>query len=322
MRTFQRLMQSERYPEAESCRQHIAATKQIAQLAPQLQQAKAQQDYVKALELRQTLEGWEKQLASQSAMQQWQHSPSSSHRTFAQMQRLIEETAGSVPAGRFHRRYNQPIATALQAGDLSTLIRLQQEAHQQLDTYQSGIPLVGGETVARWDRVLQKCIAELTQAQRDLRGIETHLKEADMGHDGSTKLFQAPRAVSFTTGLVEIYRLVKRIQQSIGFFAAKAPSLQAHSQFESHWQEADRLWSDLVQFLQRVAQVQMPRVEAGSKEQIQEESFKAGACSLCLLPFAADDSTLQWAGATYHAPCANFYCNRLSTSPPTEQSPA
>lgn len=322
MRTFQRLMQSERYPEAENCRGHIAATKQIAQLMPQLQQAKAQQDYVRALELRQTLEGWEKQQATPDIQQQWQHSPPASHRTFAQMQRLIEETAGPAAASRFHRQYNHAIATALQSGDLATLVRLQADAQQQLATFQSGIPVVGGATVARWDQVLHKCIDELTQAQRHLHGIETHLKAADMGHDGSAKLFQAPRAISFTTGLVEIYRLVKRIQKSIQFYEAKGPTVQAHPRFESLWQEADRLWSDLVQCLHQVAEVQMPRVEAVGQEQIREESFKAGACSLCLLPFGPDDSTLQWAGAPYHAPCANFYCNRLSTSPPTEESPA
>lgn len=329
MRTFQRLMQSERYPEAERCRQHIGAIKQMALLTPLLQQAKAQQDYVKALELRQALEAWEKQLASPAQQQSWHQSPPATHRTFAQMQRLIEETAGPSPASRFHRQYNQSVATALQSGDLTRLVQLQAEAQRQLGTYQSGIPIVGGDTVARWDQVLQKCIAELTQAQRHLAGIEFHLKEAHLDHDNSAKLFQAPRAISFTAGLVEIYRLVKRIQRSMDFYESKgeassSSSLPAHAHFESLWQEADRLWTDLVQFLQRLAEVKMPRVDAlGIKEQqIEEASFKAGACSLCLLPFGPEDSTLKWAGASYHAPCANFYCNRLSTSPPTEESVA
>ena len=92
MKIFQKLMQSERYKEAEACRSHIEKVKEINSKLPQLQQAKAVQDFVSSLQLRESIQSLQSSLCKVEDIQKWENQSRSL--TFAQMQRNIEECAG------------------------------------------------------------------------------------------------------------------------------------------------------------------------------------------------------------------------------------
>ena len=94
MRLFQRLLQSERYPEAASCRFHVQMLRDITRLTPLLQAAKQSQSFVEALGYRESLEKAQSQLASPSTITQWIGEVPAGHLTFAQMERTIEGLGG------------------------------------------------------------------------------------------------------------------------------------------------------------------------------------------------------------------------------------
>jgi hypothetical protein len=58
-----------------------------------LNQAKAQQSFVEALELRESIEKMQSKLTPPAQVEKW-FAPPSEHKTFAEMQKIIEREAG------------------------------------------------------------------------------------------------------------------------------------------------------------------------------------------------------------------------------------
>ena len=94
MQLFNKLIQAERYEEARDCKYQIECEKEIQLNLPLLQNAKFSGDLVKSLELREFIEKLQAKLVSQNQINSWRQPPSPDHKSFSQMQKEIEASAG------------------------------------------------------------------------------------------------------------------------------------------------------------------------------------------------------------------------------------
>ena len=159
-----------------------------------------------------------------------------------------------LQAYAFHREYNAEISKALQKGDLTRLIQLKADAENKIHSYQTGIPVIKPEIIERWEQLIKKCILELQKGQEDLKIVSKGLQEANIfGEKENHKVFQSPRLVSFTNGIAEVYRLIKRTQNAVKYYSQNQGL--STLQFSKYWQQADTLWNELCTFMKNMASI-------------------------------------------------------------------
>merc|ERR1711879_1016333 len=104
----------------------------------------------------------------------------------------------------------------------------------------------------------------------------------------------------------------KRIQSSVVFYKNKQPAIFSSNNFMRYWDNADKLWEGLCEILRGFSENELPTADI---DRMDAEKFEGEVCCLCFLPIG-ELPNLKWEFSSYHSSCANFYCNRVSTSPP------
>ncbi|KAI8499186.1 hypothetical protein Bbelb_229500, partial [Branchiostoma belcheri] len=186
-----------------------------------------------------------------------------------------------------------------------------------------------------WKRCLESCLKEITNYDNERheyewkRCLESCLKEIrsanNVFNDISSssvcgEVIKSVQGSDYIRGIIEIYRVVCRI--TVGMKSASCGTAELHQLLK----EIDLVWNNLSAFL--TSSPIMP--EPGSLD-FTTGALKPGisdaqlACGVCLLSVDSrskafdrqdDCNKLQYGGRQYHAPCANFWVNRVNSTLP------
>ncbi|XP_078659167.1 synergin gamma-like [Branchiostoma floridae x Branchiostoma belcheri] len=163
-----------------------------------------------------------------------------------------------------------------------------------------------------WKRCLESCLKEIRSANNVFNDISSS--------SVCGEVIKSVQGSDYIRGIIEIYRVVCRI--TVGMKSASCGTAELHQLLK----EIDLVWNNLSAFL--TSSPIMP--EPGSLD-FTTGALKPGisdaqlACGVCLLSVDSrskafdrqdDCNKLQYGGRQYHAPCANFWVNRVNSTLP------
>ncbi|XP_078587148.1 synergin gamma-like isoform X3 [Branchiostoma floridae x Branchiostoma japonicum] len=163
-----------------------------------------------------------------------------------------------------------------------------------------------------WKRCLESCLKEIRNANNIFNDISSS--------SVCNEVIKSVQGSDYITGVIEIYRVVCRI--TVGMKSASCGTAELHQLLK----EIDLVWNNLSAFL--TSSPIMP--EPGSLD-FSTGALKPGisdaqlACGVCLLSVDSrskafdrqdDCNKLNYGGRQYHAPCANFWVNRVNSTLP------
>jgi len=316
---LQKLVAEQRFQEALECKTLAALRQEVARRTPLWEQAKAQQDFVGALEHREAIERLQGELAVLDAKATaWTSPPPATHRTINEMAKEIQQEAGQQKANQFMSMFKARFSEGLAKADLAGLAQLKREAATKMELFKKSEPMIESPQLERWKLVLQNCVNELSQGVEALQAIRKELSSVHADMAEVSKLLNAPKSTTYINGLVEMCRLVKRIQLALLHYSVSQKC--SISELSNLCMRADSSRKDLVAFVDQMKLSMPTRVEQPTAD-FSAEAFKEGVCEVCLLPGRLSQMgepvpTLKWGGILFHSACANFYCNRISSAPP------
>ncbi|XP_035666175.1 synergin gamma-like [Branchiostoma floridae] len=167
-----------------------------------------------------------------------------------------------------------------------------------------------------WKRCLESCLKEIRNANNIFNDISSS--------SVCNEVIKSVQGSDYITGVIEIYRVVCRI--TVGMKSASCGTAELHQLLK----EIDLVWNNLSAFLTSSPIMAQFVPEPGSLD-FSTGALKPGisdaqlACGVCLLSVDSrskafdrqdDCNKLNYGGRQYHAPCANFWVNRVNSTLP------
>uniref|UniRef100_H3C233 Synergin gamma n=1 Tax=Tetraodon nigroviridis TaxID=99883 RepID=H3C233_TETNG len=181
-----------------------------------------------------------------------------------------------------------------------------------------------------WQRCLENALEVITKANNILNGISSS--------SVCTEVIQSAQGMEYLLGVVEVYRVTKRVELGIKATAVCSEKLQ------QLLKDINRVWNNLMGFMslaKLTARAQPDESSLDFSSCILRHGIKNAkelACGVCLLNVEArsknkeesaigrlfkkafnsetDNFKLLYGGHQYHASCANFWINCVEPKPP------
>ncbi|XP_053313659.1 synergin gamma isoform X2 [Spea bombifrons] len=164
-----------------------------------------------------------------------------------------------------------------------------------------------------WQRCLESALQVIKKANDTLNGISSS--------SVCTEVIQSAQGMEYLLGVVEVYRVTKRVELGIKATAVCSEKLQ------HLLKETEKVWNNLISFMSLAAL--MPDESAlDFTSCVLRPGIKNAqelACGVCLLNVDSrskafnsetDNFKLSYGGHQYHASCANFWINCVEPKPP------
>ncbi|XP_054598407.1 synergin gamma isoform X4 [Nothobranchius furzeri] len=164
-----------------------------------------------------------------------------------------------------------------------------------------------------WQRCLESALEVITKANNTLNGISSS--------SVCTEVIQSAQGMEYLLGVVEVYRVTRRVELGIKATAVCSEKLQ------HLLKDISRVWNNLIGFMS-LAKLVPDESSLDFSSCILRPGIKNPkelACGVCLLNVDArskafnsetDNSKLPYGGHQYHASCANFWINCVEPKPP------
>ncbi|XP_059389341.1 synergin gamma-like isoform X3 [Carassius carassius] len=164
-----------------------------------------------------------------------------------------------------------------------------------------------------WQRCLERALQVITTANNTLNGISSSTV--------CTEVIQSAQGMEYLLGVVEVYRVTKRVELGIKATAVSSEKLQELLKGIS------RVWNNLMGFMS-LANLTPDECSLDFSSCILRHGIKNAkelACGVCLLNVDSrskafnsetDNFKLIYGGHQYHASCANFWINCVEPKPP------
>lgn len=176
-----------------------------------------------------------------------------------------------------------------------------------------------------WQRCLESALQVIKKANDTLNGISSS--------SVCTEVIQSAQGMEYLLGVVEVYRVTKRVELGIKATAVCSEKLQ------KLLKDIDKVWNNLISFMSLAALTPDENSLDFSSCMLRPGIKNAQdlACGVCLLnvdsrskkeeksveelPKKAfnsetDNFKLAYGGHQYHASCANFWINCVEPKPP------
>uniref|UniRef100_A0A3B5Q1J1 Synergin gamma n=1 Tax=Xiphophorus maculatus TaxID=8083 RepID=A0A3B5Q1J1_XIPMA len=164
-----------------------------------------------------------------------------------------------------------------------------------------------------WQRCLESALEVITKANNTLNGISSS--------SVCTEVIQSAQGMEYLLGVVEVYRVTRRVELGIKATAVCSEKLQ------QLLKDISRVWNNLIGFMS-LAKLVPDESSLDFSSCILRPGIKNAkelACGVCLLNVDArskafnsetDNFKLLYGGHQYHASCANFWINCVEPKPP------
>ncbi|XP_036006046.1 synergin gamma isoform X9 [Fundulus heteroclitus] len=177
-----------------------------------------------------------------------------------------------------------------------------------------------------WQRCLESALEVITKANNTLNGISSS--------SVCTEVIQSAQGMEYLLGVVEVYRVTRRVELGIKATAVCSEKLQ------QLMKDISRVWNNLIGFMS-LAKLVPDETSLDFSSCILRPGIKNAkelACGVCLLNVDArskskegsaigrllkrafnsetDNFKLLYGGHQYHASCANFWINCVEPKPP------
>uniref|UniRef100_A0A669AYY0 Synergin gamma n=1 Tax=Oreochromis niloticus TaxID=8128 RepID=A0A669AYY0_ORENI len=164
-----------------------------------------------------------------------------------------------------------------------------------------------------WQRCLESALEVITKANNTLNGISSS--------SVCTEVIQSAQGMEYLLGVVEVYRVSRRVELGIKATAVCSEKLQ------QQLKDISRVWNNLIGFMS-LAKLAPDESSLDFSSCILRPGIKNAkdlACGVCLLNVDArskafnsetDNFKLMYGGHQYHASCANFWINCVEPKPP------
>ncbi|XP_071770713.2 synergin gamma isoform X10 [Centroberyx gerrardi] len=164
-----------------------------------------------------------------------------------------------------------------------------------------------------WQRCLESALEVITKANNTLNGISSS--------SVCTEVIQSAQGMEYLLGVVEVYRVTRRVELGIKATAVCSEKLQ------QLLKDISRVWNNLMGFMS-LANLAPDESSLDFSSCILRHGIKNAkelACGVCLLNVDSrskafnsetDNFKLLYGGHQYHASCANFWINCVEPKPP------
>ncbi|XP_045155847.1 synergin gamma isoform X2 [Echinops telfairi] len=164
-----------------------------------------------------------------------------------------------------------------------------------------------------WQRCLGSALDAIKKANDTLNGISSSTV--------CTEVIQSARGMEYLLGVVEVYRVTKRVELGIKATAVCSEKLQ------QLLKDIDKVWNNLISFMS-LATLTPDENSLDFSSCMLRPGIKNAqelACGVCLLNVDSrsrafnsetDNFKLAYGGHQYHASCANFWINCVEPKPP------
>uniref|UniRef100_A0AAQ6IS88 EH domain-containing protein n=1 Tax=Anabas testudineus TaxID=64144 RepID=A0AAQ6IS88_ANATE len=164
-----------------------------------------------------------------------------------------------------------------------------------------------------WQRCLESALEVITKANNTLNSISSS--------SVCTEVIQSAQGMEYLLGVVEVYRVTRRVELGIKATAVCSEKLQ------QLLKDISRVWNNLMGFMS-LAKLAPDESSLDFSSCILRHGIKNAkelACGVCLLNVEArskafnsetDNFKLLYGGHQYHASCANFWINCVEPKPP------
>ncbi|XP_028276397.1 synergin gamma isoform X3 [Parambassis ranga] len=164
-----------------------------------------------------------------------------------------------------------------------------------------------------WQRCLESALEVITKANNTLNSISSS--------SVCTEVIQSAQGMEYLLGVVEVYRVTRRVELGIKATAVCSEKLQ------QLLKDISRVWNNLIGFMS-LAKLVPDESSLDFSSCILRHGIKNAkelACGVCLLNVEArskafnsetDNFKLLYGGHQYHASCANFWINCVEPKPP------
>ncbi|XP_055022818.1 synergin gamma isoform X3 [Boleophthalmus pectinirostris] len=164
-----------------------------------------------------------------------------------------------------------------------------------------------------WQRCLESALEVITKANNTLNSISSS--------SVCTEVIQSAQGMEYLLGVVEVYRVTRRVELGIKATAVCSEKLQ------QLLKDISRVWNNLLSFMS-LAKLAPDETSLDFSSCILRPGIKNAkelACGVCLLNVDArskafnsetDNFKLLYGGHQYHASCANFWINCVEPKPP------
>uniref|UniRef100_A0AAQ5Y472 EH domain-containing protein n=1 Tax=Amphiprion ocellaris TaxID=80972 RepID=A0AAQ5Y472_AMPOC len=164
-----------------------------------------------------------------------------------------------------------------------------------------------------WQRCLESALEVITKANNTLNSISSS--------SVCTEVIQSAQGMEYLLGVVEVYRVTRRVELGIKATAVCSEKLQ------QLLKDISRMWNNLIGFMS-LAKLAPDESSLDFSSCILRHGIKNAkevACGVCLLNVDArskafnsetDNFKLLYGGHQYHASCANFWINCVEPKPP------
>uniref|UniRef100_A0A8C4Y7B3 Synergin gamma n=1 Tax=Gopherus evgoodei TaxID=1825980 RepID=A0A8C4Y7B3_9SAUR len=164
-----------------------------------------------------------------------------------------------------------------------------------------------------WQRCLESALQVIKKANDTLNGISSS--------SVCTEVIQSAQGMEYLLGVVEVYRVTKRVELGIKATAVCSEKLQ------QLLKDIDKVWNNLISFMSLAALTPDENSLDFSSCMLRPGIKNAQdlACGVCLLNVDSrskafnsetDHFKLAYGGHQYHASCANFWINCVEPKPP------
>ncbi|XP_051491656.1 synergin gamma isoform X2 [Apus apus] len=164
-----------------------------------------------------------------------------------------------------------------------------------------------------WQRCLESALQVIKKANDTLNGISSS--------SVCTEVIQSAQGMEYLLGVVEVYRVTKRVELGIKATAVCSEKLQ------QLLKDIDKVWNNLISFMSLAALTPDENSLDFSSCMLRPGIKNAQdlACGVCLLNVDSrskafnsetDNFKLAYGGHQYHASCANFWINCVEPKPP------
>ncbi|KAK7156223.1 hypothetical protein R3I94_006339 [Phoxinus phoxinus] len=164
-----------------------------------------------------------------------------------------------------------------------------------------------------WQRCLESALQVINTANNTLNSISSSTV--------CTEVIQSAQGMEYLLGVVEVYRVTKRVELGIKATAVCSEKLQ------ELLKDISRVWNNLMGFMS-LANITPDESSLDFSSCILRHGIKNAkelACGVCLLNVDSrskafnsetDNFKLMYGGHQYHASCANFWINCVEPKPP------
>uniref|UniRef100_A0A3P8Z3Q3 EH domain-containing protein n=1 Tax=Esox lucius TaxID=8010 RepID=A0A3P8Z3Q3_ESOLU len=164
-----------------------------------------------------------------------------------------------------------------------------------------------------WQRCLESALQVITKANNTLNSISSSTV--------CTEVIQSAQGMEYLLGVVEVYRVTKRVELGVKATAVCSEKLQ------QLLKDISRVWNNLMGFMS-LANLAPDESSLDFSSCILRHGIKNAkelACGVCLLNVDSrskafnsetDNFKLLYGGHQYHASCANFWINCVEPKPP------